>query len=637
MKPKNKFLILILPLLMFISCSDFLDQIPDEKLSEEILFDSKDDVVRVLTQLYFNQANPLGFGEAGINDVPGTSGDDVDYNWDNYSPYKKDLGQYSPASPIFKQWKRYYESIRLSMYFLENIDKCQDPKLEEEERNWWKGEACFLQAYYYFMLLYMYGPVPIMDKIYQPGEVEASIKDGLVRTDFDKCVAHIDSLLEQAYSRLDLFYTSSATERAGRASKAAAKFLQARLWLYAASPLYNGMKNPVTQKDYSHLNPKDAQGKGLINATYDAAKWKKAMNIAEEAMRVCQEAGLSLYTDKNGYTACWKVMNSARGGEPIKENVFYRQNYSTSTTRTHALPRSWSGYSGICPTLEHVNEYFMANGLMPEDDSEYMNYKNITETEKYTSEDKTFYIPKKYTKRDPRFYVNILFPGQYSYAVLGNEVVSVSTRWAHNTESKFREEVFYRPYYGGPDGCKDIKDRNFTINGFLSIKFVGKSDSKTGKGDYGTSIFRLAELYLNYTEAAFEETLSRGGDPLANEKVFTYWDQIRERAGLPKVRDAYKKAGIALTTEKLRTLIRREREIELAFEGHRYFDNRRWLIAEREGGPKHGMDIFKGENDGFWNESYVFETRAWNDKMYFLPIDQSEIIKYPSLTQNSGW
>jgi hypothetical protein len=636
MKTKNK-LYFLLPLFVFASCSDFLDQVPEEKLSEEILFDSKDDVVRVLTQIYFNQSNPLGFGESEIHDVPGTSGDDVDYNWNNYNPYKKDIGQYSASSPIYKQWKRYYQSIRLSTYFLNNIDKCHDAKLSDEEKQWWKGEAYFLQAYYYFMLLNIYGPVPVIDEVYNPDKATSVAENGIPRASFDDCVTHIDHLLEKSYNLLDTFYhVSSSTERAGRASKAAVKFLQARLWLYAASPLYNGMKDPVTQKDFSRLNPKGADGKGLINTVYDPSKWEKALKTAEEAIQICHEAGRALYTSDNGYNACWKVMNYTRGGEPTIENVFYRQNYSTSNIRSHSLPISWSGYSGICPTLEHVNEYFMANGLLPEDDADYAKL-NIRDMESYESEGKTFSIPLKYTKRDPRFYVNILFPGQYSYAVLGNEQVSYSSRWAYNTNKDYKDEIFYRPYYDGQDGYLKKTGRDYTINGFLAIKFVGKTDSKTAKGDYAISIFRLAELYLNYTEALFEYTLSQGADPLGKEEIFTYWDKIRRRAGLPTVREAYKKAGITLTAEKLRQLLRREREIELAFEGHRYYDNRRWLIAEREGGPKHGMNILKNENDGFWDESYTFETRFWDDKMYFIPINQTELDKNKALTQNAGW
>jgi hypothetical protein len=133
MKYKSKILYFILATLSLSSCSDFLDQVPDEKLSEEILFDSKDDVIRIITQIYYNQGNPLGFGNSEIDDIPGTSGDDVDYIWNNYSPHKN-LGQYSASSPIYKQWGRYYESIRLAMYFIGKIDTCNDPKLLENEK-----------------------------------------------------------------------------------------------------------------------------------------------------------------------------------------------------------------------------------------------------------------------------------------------------------------------------------------------------------------------------------------------------------------------------------------------------------------------------------------------------------------------
>lgn len=650
MKSINKILFsTILVLFSLSSCSDFLDQVPDEKLSESILFESKDDVISVLTQVYSNTPNPLTVSD-NTTSIPGNSGDDWDLNWNNYSAYYKDLGQYSPANAIFYQWSRYFQSIRLSMYFLNRIDECKDPKLEEKEREWWKGEAYFLQAYYYFLLLEMYGPTPIMDRVYQPDEVDAAIAAGIPRATFDQCVNHIDSLLEEAYSRLDLFYTSSSTERAGRASKASAKFLQARLWLYAASPLYNGMKNPTTNKDYSYLNPKGRDGEGLISTTLDATKWKKAMDVCQEAIDICTQADLKLFdTYSTGYENYWRLMNFARGGDTNSENVYYRQNESTSSFRTHCLPLSWSGYSGVCPTVTHVNEYFMANGLMPEDDKVYKGY-SLSDMEEYSNVNRTFKIPKVYTNRDPRFYSNILFPGQYSYTILGTSVVpskidgsdslvinkSIKSKWAYNTSADYQDEIWFRPFYDTQDGYSKKTGRDYCNTGFLAIKFVGKTDNKNAKGDYAMTIFRLAELYLNYTEAAFEYAVSQGKDPSTEASVFKYWDMVRDRVQMPSVKDAYKNAGIALTTAKLRELIHRERRIEMAFEGHRYYDNRRWLDAEREGGDMYGLDVFKTEAGGFWNV-VSFEERAWDDKMYFLPIAQTEIDKISSLTQNARW
>ncbi len=616
------------------SCSDYLDQVPEETLSEDDLFKSKDDVIKVLTQVYSYHYSTIEF----TSNV-GLAADEADYNWSSYAPYYKDLGQYSQSSLIYDHWASFYEQIRMAIYFLNRIDECQDEKLTEDERSWWKGEAYFLEAYYYFLLFQMYGPVPLIDKVYSGDELTAAMAEGIGRAHADSCVQFIDDLLVKAIDHLDLFYTFSSTERAGRASQCSAWFLRSRLWLYAASPLYNGMtdENGAT---FSQLMPKDIEGNDLISATFDVSKWEKAMTITREAIEVCESANLGLYKPgvsssvTNGYSAYWNVFNYARGGHPSSENVFYKQNFSTSNIRTHALPLSWSGYSGICPTLEHVDEYFMANGLMPEDDPAYSSASGFTT---YTKNNNTIKLYNKYKNRDPRFYVNILFPGQYSYAVLGNEEESYDTRWAFNTTSGWTDYIWYRPFYEGPDGYASKTGRDFTTTGFLSIKFVGKTDSNTSKGDYAVNIFRYAELLLNYTEAAFEYYAHSGIDPLNQEDVFTYWDEIRERVQLPDVRTAYEDAGITLTTDKIRELVRRERSIELAFEGHRYFDNRRWLIADNEGGSKHGMDVYKNEDEGFWNEDYVFESRYWDDKMYFMPIPQSEIDKNPKLTQNALW
>lgn len=622
-------------LLFFMAgCTDYLDQVPEEKLSEANLFESKDDVIKVLTQAYSYHYSNIGF-----RDNVGMAADEADYNWSNYGPYYKDNGQYSQSSVIYNHWANFYKQIRTTQYFLNRLDECQDEKLTDDERRWWRGEAYFLQAYYYFLLLQQYGPVPIVDQVYDGNALTDIIDEGIPRSTFDACVNHIDTLLVNAIDHLDLFYTSSSTERAGRASQASAWFLRSRLWLYAASPLYNGMTSPDGQS-YQHLMPADHEGNPLISTTFDNDKWKKAMDITEEAIQVNLQANRGLYKPgvtsdiKNGYQAYWNVFNYSRGGHPSPENVFYKQNFSTGDFRSHTLPISWSGYSGISPTIEHVNEYFMANGLLPEDDVAYQAAEGF---ETYEKEGNIIRLYRKYMKRDPRFYTNILFPGQYSYAVLGNEEESYDTRWAYNTTQSWTDYIWYRPFYEGPDGYMSKTGRDFTTTGLLAIKFVGKTDNKTSKGDYAVNIFRYAELLLNYTEAAFEYYANSGGTPATQPEVFRYWDEIRERVQVPDVRSAYATAGIALSTDKLRELIHRERQVELAFEGHRYFDNRRWLIAENEGGAKHGFDIYKNEGEGFWNENFVFETRVWDDKMYFMPIPQSEIDKNPKLTQNALW
>ncbi len=627
----NKTIIILFIIIVsgFYSCSEYLDQIPDETLKEKNLFESKDDAVKVLTQAYSYHANPLDF-----TDNIGLAADEADYNWSNFAPNYKDNGAYSASSPIYNRWGGTYQSIRTALYFLSRIDECKDEKLSEQEKTWWKGEAEFLVAYYYFQLLTNYGPVPIIDKVYSETEMLSMLKDGIPRNTFDEVVKYIEDMLEKASEKLDPIY--SIPDRAGRANATAAKFLRSRLALYAASPLYNGIQIPGGKKLSSELMIKDNSGKNLLNESFDAEKWNIAMTLTEEAINFADQnyalmtEGIATGKDQGLYQYK-RIFTYPRGGEPSKENIFYKQNFSTENFNTHALPISWSRYTGICPTIEHVNEYFMANGLLPEDDKAYL---EATGFEVYKKDGFNINLYKKFKKRDPRFYSNILFPEQYSYAMLDGTTEKYDAKWAGDTDNKI---MYFRPYFSDQDGFKTKPGRDYCTTGFLCIKYMPVTGSKSNQGDNAVNIFRYTELLLNYIEAATEYALSKGQDPVTTyPKIKIYWDQIRSRVGIPSVFSAYQDAGIALTGEKIRTLVQREREIELAFEGHRYFDNRRWLIAEREGGAKHGFNIQKDGND-FWDPTYVFETRYWDNKMYFNAIPQVEINKNTALSQNPGW
>ncbi|MDR2383596.1 MAG: RagB/SusD family nutrient uptake outer membrane protein [Prevotellaceae bacterium] len=633
MKKIKLFLITIMMLTGF-ACSDFLDQVPDEQLSDLILYDSKDDVVSALTQVYSYWYNYLDFTV-----YIGNAADDVDYNWNNYGPHYKDMGNFGPGTPRWNHWARFYEAIRISQSFLSRLDECRDPKLTDMERQWWRGEAEFLQAYYYFLLLQQYGPIPKIDHVYEGDKLTEAIESGIPRAHADSIGAYIDNLLVAAARKLDTTY--AVPDRAGRANATAAWFLRSRLALYLASPLYNGQKSTANpSKNYAALIPENNDGTKLLNTAFDAQRWKRAMDLAAEALDMAKRGRYKLLTydpDPSGYGNYKRIFTYPRGGEPSSEMIYYKQNFGTSNYGiTHAAPLSWGGtYSGVCPTIEHVEEYFMANGLMPEDDSDYTaipDYKTM-ETKGGSSQSKRF------LRREPRFYANILYPSRNKYSVRSGGTnaepsaitESETIKWSAESD----EKSHFRPFYTGNDGFGKKSGRDFCITGFLLCKWIAPTSTAAQKGDFATPHFRYTELLLNYVEAAIEYCDATGQEALANNEIFEQWDALRNRAGIPGVREAYAAAGIVLNNAKLRELIRRERRIEMANEGHRYFDNRRWLDAEREGGTKHGFDINMDAPD-FYNVE-VFETRYWDDKMYFQPIPQSEINKNKALTQNPGY
>jgi hypothetical protein len=608
--------------------------VPDEQLSDAILFKSKDDVVSVLTQVYSYWYNYLEF-----NDYIGNAADDVDYNWNNYGPHYKDMGNFGPGTPTWNSWSRYYEAIRIAQSFIARLDECNDPKLSDQERKWWRGEAEFLLAYYYFLLLQQYGPVPKIDHIYEGAELENAIRAGMPRAHADTIADYIDRMLVSAAGKLDTVY--AVPDRAGRANATAAWFLRSRLALYLASPLYNGQKS-VTHpgKDYSVCVPANRDGDKLLNTTFDAQRWKRAMDVAEEAISVAKHGRYKLMTydvDPSGYGNYKRIFTYPRGGEPSSEMIYYKQNFGTASYGiTHAAPLSWGGtYSGVCPTIGHVEEYFMANGLMPEDDPAYRaipDYKTL-EAKGGSSQSKRF------LRREPRFYDNILYPDRNKYSVRSGGTnadpnairESESVKWSAESDAK----SWFRPFYKGQDGLSAKSGRDFCSTGILLCKWIAPTSTASQKGDFATPNFRYTELLLNYIEAAIEYCDATGQEAASREEIFEKWDAVRNRAGIPGVRESYAAIGIRLNNAKLRELIRRERRVEMVNEGHRYFDNRRWLDAEREGGPQKGFDINFDAPD-FYN-TVAFEVRYWDDKMYFQPIPQTEINKNRALTQNPGY
>ncbi|WP_272621416.1 RagB/SusD family nutrient uptake outer membrane protein [Allomuricauda sp. AC10] len=137
---------------------------------------------------------------------------------------------------------------------------------------------------------------------------------------------------------------------------------------------------------------------------------------------------------------------------------------------------------------------------------------------------------------------------------------------------------------------------------------------------------RYAEVLLNYAEAQNEASGPDG-------TVYAAINQIRQRAGLPDL-----EAGLGQS--EMRDKIRNERRIELAFEEHRFFDIRRWRIAQDllDGKPIYGMRIDKNPDTGVLTYSkFEVETRGFPEKLYVLPIPQDEIDKNPAAKQINGW
>jgi hypothetical protein len=182
--------------------------------------------------------------------------------------------------------------------------------------------------------------------------------------------------------------------------------------------------------------------------------------------------------------------------------------------------------------------------------------------------------------------------------------------------------VITETYYNGNSG-KRVGGNDYSPTGYIVRKNAPIGDWRVGNRAW--LLLRLANIYLDYAEALNE---SAPGNP----DIAKYVNLIRERAGVPPIEN--------LSQDLMRQAIRRERRVELAFENTRYFDTRRWKIAEQtDGGPMHGMDINAGNSltDMSFYKRTVFENRVFQKKHYLWPIPQRELDVDKNLVQNTGW
>jgi hypothetical protein len=163
-------------------------------------------------------------------------------------------------------------------------------------------------------------------------------------------------------------------------------------------------------------------------------------------------------------------------------------------------------------------------------------------------------------------------------------------------------------------------------NGAISLA----SNSKFTASHHTWLTFRMGEFYLNYAEAVFKYLGSADATsaefPMSAREAAS---KTRERVGMPAF-----EAGMDATT--FWTKLCNERFVELAFEGHRFWDVRRWKEADKYFKNIVEMKLTK-EADGTITYTRKNVTRQWNDKMYLFPIPQTELLKNSNLTQNAGW
>lgn len=601
------------------SCSDYLN-VSDELAAEltlEQVFDNVNYTKRFHRNIYSAipdvsniMINSSYAGLTGLDNPWPTLSDELKASQNNTKTIPA-VG-YSAASAAFGRWSL-YQQIRQACIFIRDAHTITSGEstgqiITEEELATLKNEARFLRAYYHFLLFELYGPIPIMtdDNI-----AESSSSDlDYYRSTVDEVVDFIDSELRACLELLPDKETSS--DRAAAPTKAAAYAIIAKLHVYAASPLFNGGYRAA-------MDLKDDRGVQLFPEE-DDSKWEKAVNALKE---------LFDYLDSQNRNRLYTVMNddgTVNAAESLyginfvftdnqnPEVLWYSSkeswgNVSNEGRERRCTPRDvYNGFSGIGITQEMIDAYFMADGFSI-DESDL--YDRNTEYELDEND-----IANMYKNREPRFYNDVTYQG---------------VTW-QNTEENGNPKKIY--FYSGSGNDNSAADNCYS--GYLLYKGCCRDILNTGnypRYQYRPGIlFRLADFYLLYAEALNEV------DP-NDPEILEYIDKVRVRAGIPKLQDI--KPELKGNYEAQFEAIRHERHVELFAEGQRYFDVRRWMLADKGGDCRQGGD-FTGMNMGGANPAefmkrVTFETRIFEERMYLYPIPESEVNKSQKLIQNPGW
>lgn len=643
---KLKKAILFFSLATLMSC-DFLDIVPEERITEKNTYETPAQLRNYLYSCYgsIKRRNDLDYSVDLL-----TANEICFYQKEPFSRFPE--GNYSPSDPklAINNWSPVWEGIRRCYQFLEVADLT--PNMEPLDLQYYKAEAKFLIAYYHFISLQNYGPTCIIDRKYDQNE---PISDYPERSSYDEVIAFINRTLEEAIPYMSESLTG---DNFGRATQASGWALKSRANLYAASPLVNGNTMYVDFK-----SPVD--GRNLIAQTFDIKKWETSAEISKKALEEVLKAGYKLYGDEQaGEPSYAKPALSNKAQRRVRyTSLDNMNNVETLLAETRkddqydminrSLPR-WTATpptpqtNSIAPTLQTVESFYTKNGLPIDEDKEFDyegRYSVVPLTPNYDGNNyplnPTVTAPmrpgisnnrntmKEHLNREPRFYAWIGFHNGYAELSMYDSKDTGDKSIKDGSDKvillKMRNED---PHGRSPKGS--VLSAHYSETGYLNKKFVNPAFGKT-QMVYAFPIFRVAELYLNYAEALVE--LNR----LDEAKV--QLNEVRKRAGIPDVDTAWdtysKHPGYQNTKEGLREIVRREKQIEFYLEGHRFWDVRRWMIADKVLNEKAmGLDITQNTDVGFFVPKEIPYPRSFDKSQYFMPISMKEVDKLPQMTQN---
>jgi len=625
---KILFAIFFLGAFGFFSCSEYLDKAPETEIGATEAFESFKNFQGFTEELYScipvftaqSWHNNWNFGDDEYWEPAETRmlaynieyGDYWAWNTSLWSPFNNSGsisidGSDQSIKNKARLWKLAWYGIRKANVGIENLDYLTDAT--DEERDLIAGQLYFFRGWFHFMLMQYWGGLPYIDFLI-PSEAVFRYPRLTYRETAEKAASDFQMAADLLPVDWDETETGKATigNNNLRINKIMALGYLGKNLLWAGSPLMN----------------EESAGEDGYNTDYCL----RAANAFAEALSIVENTGRYSLVSFDQYSQLFYTYNQGNRIPGLNEAIFMENLEETDNRWRWNQVNDYrpqvliaSGLK-VFPAANYVNFYGMANGLP------------ITDPE--SADPESGYDPEyPWRNRDPRFYHDIIFDG---------------VKCALNADNSLDEDEQYASLYSGGKYRTDGGTRA-VLSGYMNSKFTSKLlndwDGYRDGNVMVLSFMRLADVYLMYAEAAAVAFGSANGQ--ASGYSLTAVDavnKIRDRAGVGHV--AAKFLG---STEDFLSELRRERAVELAFEGHRFVDLRRWkLLIQRPYTLKMAVEFDRAE-DVTNEELYlnpeegrvlnlrhtILHERNFGVKHYWFPFPKDDVNLYKEFKQNPGW